>query len=304
MTDLTQIILGIKSGDFRSIARAITIVENDLPTSKELLQSLNQATRTKVIGVTGSPGSGKSTLVNCLVSEYVDEGRKVAVVAVDPTSPFTKGSLLGDRIRMSKHFNTDNVFIRSLATRGFLGGLSKKAIQIVDILASSKFDVVIVETVGVGQSEIDIVALSDQTILVLAPDGGDDIQHVKSGIMEIASLYVVNKSDRDGAEKYSYALQATLREQEIEVPVFNTNAAVGTGVSEIYQWINHNQNSEKKINLAMLAEKAITIISQLSLESLDKSAIMLDLSILLKQPHFNIYTYCLNYTNTVLKSRL
>ena len=176
------------SGDRKSLARAITIVENDLSGAEELLLSVDLKNAPPVIGVTGPPGAGKSTLINSLISQFLLRGERVAVIAVDPTSPFTSGSLLGDRLRMPEHFNNPNVFIRSLATRGSLGGLSAKAIEITDLIRASGFDRVIIETVGVGQSEVEIAGLADITLLVLVPEAGDDIQALKSGIMEIADI--------------------------------------------------------------------------------------------------------------------
>src|SRR6201996_3155154 len=186
--------------NFRSVARALTIVENDLPGAHELLKKLHFNKSTPLIGVTGPPGAGKSTLVNSLIEQLVTKGNKVAVLAIDPTSPFNFGSLLGDRIRMTGHFNHPDVFIRSLATRGSLGGLSAKAIEMTDVLRAAAFDYILVETVGVGQSEIEIAGLADLTLLVLVPESGDEIQNIKSGLMEIADAFIVNKSDRADAE--------------------------------------------------------------------------------------------------------
>lgn len=189
------------------MARALTLVENDIYPSEDLLKILEINRDVPVIGITGPPGAGKSTLVNAITEEFCKTNKRVAILAVDPTSPFNFGSLLGDRIRMSKHFNHPNVYIRSVATRGSLGGISAKAIEMVDVLRSSNFDLVILETVGVGQSEVEIAGLADKTILVLVPEAGDEIQHIKSGLMEIAQAFVVNKADRDGAESFANSLK-------------------------------------------------------------------------------------------------
>jgi LAO/AO transport system kinase len=188
--------------DFRSVARALTIVENNLSGAAELLKSLTFNIHTPVTGITGPPGAGKSTLVNAIINNMVQQGKKVAVLAIDPTSPFNFGSLLGDRIRMASHFNHPDVFIRSLATRGSLGGLSAKTIEMTDVLKASGFDHIIVETVGVGQSEVEIAGLADITFVMLVPEAGDEIQNIKSGLMEIADAFIINKADREGADLF------------------------------------------------------------------------------------------------------
>ena len=170
-------------GDRKALARAITIVENDQDGYRELLLALPAGNKVPITGITGPPGAGKSTLINALLRQLTDAGKKVAVIAVDPTSPFNYGSLLGDRLRMSEHFTNPNVFIRSLATRGSLGGLSEKIIEIVDVMRVADFDMILVETVGVGQSEVEIAGLDDTTIVVVVPESGDEVQTLKSGIM-------------------------------------------------------------------------------------------------------------------------
>ena len=175
----------IHNGDFRALARSISIVENDIPGYQDLLKGIKSSQTTKILGITGPPGAGKSTLVNELVLNYIKNGKKVAVLAVDPSSPFNQGAILGDRIRLSG-ISSDTFFFRSLASRGFLGGLCEKIIEILELVKAAGFDIVIVETVGVGQSEIEIAGIADITALVLVPESGDSIQSMKSGIFEVA----------------------------------------------------------------------------------------------------------------------
>jgi len=202
-----DILSTLNSNNFKSVARALTIVENDLRGSAELLKNLHFNKQTPIIGITGPPGAGKSTLVNALISTLIATDKKIAVLAIDPTSPFNFGSLLGDRIRMSAFFNDPHVYIRSLATRGSLGGLSAKTIEMADVLRAAGFDYIFVETVGVGQSEVEIAGLADITLVVLVPESGDEIQNIKSGLMEIADAFIVNKADREGADLFANNLK-------------------------------------------------------------------------------------------------
>jgi len=198
----------VRSGETRGVARAMRLVDDRDPVFVDLLKHLYPHTgRAYVLGVTGTPGAGKSTLVDRLISEYRKRGDKVGVIAVDPTSPFSGGAILGDRIRMQRHFLDEGVFIRSLATRGQLGGLSRSAGDVTHILDAAGFDVVIVETVGVGQDELEVARLAHTTLVVMAPGMGDDIQAIKAGILEVADVFAVNKADRDGAD-------ATMRDLE------------------------------------------------------------------------------------------
>ncbi len=202
MTEIEALSSAIIAGRYRALGKAISLVERDDPSAHRLLASLYASTGSaRIIGITGSPGSGKSTLVAALAKHYRGRSLRVGIVAVDPTSPFTGGAILGDRIRMADLYTDRGVFIRSMATRGFLGGLARATNDVVDILDASGFDVILVETVGVGQDEIEVVRTVQSNLVVLVPGMGDDIQAIKAGIMEIGDVFVVNKADRPGADK-------------------------------------------------------------------------------------------------------
>jgi GTPase len=229
----------IRAGNPRALARAITSVENRDPNSSALLKALfAHSGNARILGLTGSPGAGKSTLVDALAREYRKQQKTIGIVAVDPTSPFSGGAILGDRIRMSSHHTDPGIFIRSMATRGALGGLSHTTADIATVLDASGRDLVMIETVGVGQDEIDIVRLADVTLVILVPGMGDDVQSIKAGIMEIADIFVINKADRDGADRVEREIRAMQslahpRTDNWTPPVLKTVAADGTGVPEL-----------------------------------------------------------------------
>ena len=209
MTTVDQV-AALRSGDVRTLARSISIVETQSTQARELLAAIAPLVANhspQVIGITGSPGVGKSTITAALVSAYRKEGKRVAVLAVDPSSPFSGGALLGDRIRMQQHANDPGVYIRSMASRGHLGGLAATTPQVIAVLAAAGFDVVLIETVGVGQSEVEVAATADTTIVLLAPGMGDGIQAAKAGILEIGDIFAVNKADRDGAQTTAREVQ-------------------------------------------------------------------------------------------------
>lgn len=291
-----EILTQLKNGDRKVLARAITQVENELEGYRELLFALAPNASVPIIGFTGPPGAGKSTLINGVLKQLSDEGLKVAVVAVDPTSPFNYGSLLGDRLRMAEHFTNPDIFIRSLAARGSLGGLSEKIIEIVDVLRAADFDCILVETVGVGQSEVEIAGLADTTVVVVVPESGDEVQTLKSGIMEIADIFVVNKSDREGADALVNSLNKLMVHPKAsgwKVPVIKSSAMRNEGVTEIVEMIRKHRDSgayqEKKSYL--LAEKAYRLIQQKRMRGIKKGDLREALAKVATQPDFNLYRF-------------
>lgn len=252
--EVAQLVERVKAGDVRSLARTISLVENHSPLAMQILAGCFPSTgRALKIGITGSPGAGKSTLVDRLARGLRAEGKTVGVLAVDPTSPYTGGAILGDRIRMQEHFNDSGIFLRSMATRGALGGLARSTADVASILEASGKDAVLIETVGVGQDEIDIVKLADISVVVLVPGMGDDVQSIKAGIMEIADIFVVNKSDREGAdhvEKEIRALQSLAAGHGDWIPpIVRTVASTGEGIpalrsaiAEFQQWLGREDH--------------------------------------------------------------
>lgn len=288
----------IKEGKSKTIARCISCIENEVPGYEELLQGL-PASSTPVIGITGPPGAGKSTLVDALIGKLTDENRSVAVLCVDPSSPFNLGALLGDRIRMSEWYDNPRVFIRSLATRGSLGGLHPKIIEISDLLKAAPFDYVIIETVGVGQSEVEIAGLADATVVVVVPEAGDEVQTMKAGLMEIADIFVVNKADRPDADLFVKNLRLMLapafNNHSIPVPVIKTIAVQKKGIDDLVKNIAdiilHKKNDEKKYWL--LAEKAYHLLQQKRMADVDKA--VLKEHIKNAGAGFNLYRFIKSY---------
>jgi LAO/AO transport system kinase len=285
----------LSTNDFRLVARALTVVENNLTGAEHILKNLHFNKNVPVIGITGPPGAGKSTLVNSLISDLIEKGNKIAILAIDPTSPFNLGSLLGDRIRMATHFNHPGVFIRSLATRGSLGGLSAKTIEMSDVLRASGFDYVLIETVGVGQSEIEIAGLADITFVILVPEAGDEIQSIKSGLMEIADAFIVNKADRDGADLFANNLKKMVQQKGVQIPVFKTMALQNTGIAEVVNFILSSADVKNSRKEFLMAEKAYKIIQQKRMAGIDKANLQKAITEAINDPQFNLYSFVEEY---------
>lgn len=243
------------SKDKRAIARLISLIESDNTLTSEYVKKIHSKVGNAYrIGITGPPGAGKSTITNQLTKYYLTQNKTIGIIAVDPTSPFTGGALLGDRVRMTDIGMNENVYIRSMATRGSLGGLSKKAIDASDVLDAAGFDVIILETVGVGQSELDIAQAADTTIVVLVPESGDSVQAMKAGLMEIAELFVLNKSDRPGSQQAYTALQTILmikdHDENTWLPkIVKSVASENKGIDEIAEEIDRHKNFLNEKNL-------------------------------------------------------
>lgn len=301
---MEDLVTGLLAGDRKSLARCISLVENDAAAHLPLLEKLPAGARTQVVGLTGPPGAGKSTLADALIGEWVSQGKQVAVLAIDPSSPFHRGALLGDRIRMSRHYTHPGIFIRSLATRGALGGLHPRIIEISDLVKAAGFDYLLIETAGVGQSEVEIAGLADTTVVVLVPEAGDEIQTMKAGLMEIADIFVVNKSDRAQADdlvKYLRALAHSQQTAQWEIPVIKTVATQEAGLDELIGRIREHYEREdlhadRKSRL--LAEKAFQLIQADRMRSVQREQLQKEIEKLLDNGTFNLYRFVKNFETT------
>lgn len=292
-----QFLLSDLSNDsYKSLARAISLVENHAEGYLSFLQQLPPG-KAMITGVTGAPGAGKSTLSDALIHQWVNQGKKVGVVCVDPSSPFHLGALLGDRIRMSAWYNHPNVYIRSLATRGSLGGLHPQIIEISAILQAAGFDELLIETVGVGQSEIEIAGLADTTVVVLVPEAGDEVQTMKSGLMEIADIFVVNKSDRPDADQLVKHLRGMLAGSFVpgnwEIPILKTIATQQSGIAALAKSIEQHQQLQETPERKkwLLAEKAYQLISRHRMRDVSKQKLVEKIAEQMVHPGFNLFQF-------------
>ncbi|NLR79200.1 methylmalonyl Co-A mutase-associated GTPase MeaB [Chitinophaga eiseniae] len=292
-----SLIDGLADKNIKSLARCISLVENEAAGYEQLLEQLPVNNHTKVVGITGPPGAGKSTLVNALITQLLEQEKSVAIIAVDPSSPFNFGALLGDRIRMSQHFNDPRVYIRSMASRGALGGLSPKIIEVSDLVKAAAFDYLFIETVGVGQSEVEIAGVADTTVVVVVPEAGDEIQTMKAGLMEIADIFIVNKADRDNADIFVKNLRLLAHSKyhgNWEIPVIKSVATQQEGIHDIIRAIeqHHEQVShQQQRHTLLLAEKAYQLIQHRRMKDISKQTLQQEIQQLVQEKAFNLYRY-------------
>lgn len=279
--------------DFKTLARSISLVENDTMQGLDILQHL-EPSAIPIIGITGPPGAGKSTLLNALLQLLLSQGKKVGLVLIDPSSPFNYGALLGDRLRMSHHFNNPNLFIRSLASRGSLGGLSSKIIEVTEVMKSYAFDYIFVETVGVGQSEVEIAGLADATVVVLVPEAGDSVQAMKAGIMEIADIFVINKADRPDAELFYNNLSQQLHiNNRPDTPIVKTVAVQSIGIEELFSTLQATIANKAKspLRLQLITDKVYRILQEEKMKGFDKLNLKNAVASAIEERSFSIFRF-------------
>ncbi len=299
MFAVTDIAKGVAEGNFLLLAKTISQIENKVEGADVYLTKLVPKA-IPIIGITGPPGAGKSTLIAGLVGQWIAAGKKVAVLSVDPSSPFHKGAILGDRIRMKDWYLHPQVFIRSLASRGHLGGLNSSMIELTTLLQSVGFDQIIVETVGVGQSEVEVASLADTTVVVLVPEAGDDVQMMKSGLMEVADVFVVNKSDRPDAQTFTNHIRQMMMENGVSedlVKVVATVASQGLGINDLMQAIDAHQIANNALGnyKKIIFTKAIQLIVAHKMQQVDLKKLEQDIETATIKEGFNIFSFTQNY---------
>lgn len=300
---LSHYIPSLLQGDFRTLSRCISAVENKAAGSEALLEQLPGCRHTHIVGITGPPGAGKSTVTDSLIGLLTEKQQKIAVLAIDPSSPFHRGALLGDRIRMRTHFNDPRIFIRSLATRGSLGGLHPEIIGISSLICAAGFDYLIIETVGVGQSEIEVASLAHTTVVVLVPESGDDIQTMKAGLMEVADIFLVNKSDHIAADGLLRNLTQMIHARGKpasgwKTPVIKTIATEQTGISELVSAIEAHrisETNEEGFTSGLLALKAFQLIQSYRMQDINLAGLEADIKEEMKKKDFNLYRFARTY---------
>ncbi len=284
----------IQEGNIKSLARGISLIENQAQGSAELLKSL-PISKTPVIGITGPPGVGKSTIVNVLIGSFLKQQKKIAILCIDPSSPFHHGAFLGDRIRMNDWADDPAVYIRSLSSRGSLGGLHPRIFEITDLLKAAPYDYILIETVGVGQSELEISSIADFTVMILMAGFGDEIQALKSGVLEVADLFVVNKADNPDTKLFINNLQSALHLGSKEIDIIETIATEGMGIDRLVQAIENRKISADQKQYLNLAEKAYRLILAEKMMGIEKIDLLDKIKEESGTENFNIYRFVDDY---------